>query len=119
MAEALHQLTGFPVRCIDFAGGTHAFVLSPDEEVLDIHGKMAWPKFLEFLVAEQLLPRDAVTAGRVIHRDVSELAQSILWRHAGYKPPSQTAIRQAIAAARNHPNLRGFLPEKPKSKSAS
>lgn len=119
MAEALHRLTGWPVRCIDFATCVHAFVLSPDNEVLDIHGLTPWPAFLDFLAAEAVLPKEAVAAGRVVHQDVTAAAESGKWRYWGYKPPSETAIRKAMAVARRHPNVKDALPPQGRARKAS
>ena len=104
MAEALSRLTGFPVRCIDFGNCTHAFVVSPSGAVLDIHGLMSWSDFLAFLVADGVLPAHAVAEGRVVAQELPN-PPPILWRHLGYKAPSETAIRQAMAVAKRHPNL--------------
>lgn len=104
MAEALHRLTGFPVRCIDFGNCTHAFALSPDLEVLDIHGRQPWNTFLTFMVTEGLLPAHAVDGGLVQAMEIPN-PPPILWRHLGYRIPSETAIKQAMAVALVHPNL--------------
>lgn len=87
MAEALHRLTGFPVRCIDFAGCTHAFVVSPNNDVLDIHGRMPWNDFLAFMVREGNLPKYAVADGLVQAEEIPN-PPSLLWLHASYKPPA-------------------------------
>ena len=104
MAEALSRLTGFPVRCIDVGNCTHAFVVSPSGAVLDIHGLMSWSDFLAFLVADGVLPAHAVAEGRVVAQELPN-PPPILWRHLGCKAPSETAIRQAMAVAKRHPNL--------------
>lgn len=105
MAEALHRLTGFPIRYIDFGGLAHAFVLSPEGDVLDIHGRMTWPAFLTFLVTTGQVPAEVVH--RVEHHAyaAAELENSIYWRHRGFKPPSRSAIQKAVTVAQRHPNL--------------
>jgi len=105
LAEALHNITGYPKGCIDFGGFVHAFVVSPDDEVLDIHGKMAWPDFLAFLVKEKVLPEHAVREGRIQLEGMPDEATMRVWVHYGYKPPSKTAIRNATRVAKQHPNL--------------
>lgn len=120
MAEALHRLTGFPVRCIDFGSFTHAFVLSPEADVIDIHGRQPWEGFLTFLVKTGALPARAVEEGLVQATEIPN-PPTILWRHGGYKPPSETAIRQAVSVARRHPNLidaLGISPRAPRRPSS-
>ncbi len=107
-ARALHRLTGFPERCIDFGSCTHAFVLAKDGDVIDIHGKTPWKEFLSFLVREGTLPKDAVEKGLVEHGEVPGDA-NIYWRHCGYKIPSESAIKEAMRVAKTHPNLAGKL----------
>lgn len=113
LAEALHRITGLPVRCIDFGNCTHAFVVTPANEVLDIHGRTPWADFLTFLVSEKCLPAHAVESGLVQHQPLVELEDSILWRDRGYRRPSETAVRRARAVALKHPNLAGALPASP------
>lgn len=108
MAEALHRLTGFPVRCIDFGSCTHAFVMSPAQEVLDIHGRMPWNEFLEFLVADGTLPAHALVPGCINAQAIPEPVP-VLWTHLGYRKPSETAVKNAMTVARRHPNLAGKL----------
>jgi len=112
LAEALRRITGFPVRCIDFGSCVHAFVVSPANEVLDIHGLTPWVQFLDFLVAERCLPPHAVEQGLVQHHAIAELEDSLLWREQGYKRPSETAVRRARAVALKHPNLASHLADK-------
>lgn len=107
MAEALSRLTGYPVRHIQFGSFAHAFVVSPDNEVLDIHGRRHWPEFLDFLVENKAFSQEEVEAGKIAHKSMEGVVDSILWRDWGYKPPSETAIKKAMAIARSHPNLRG------------
>lgn len=109
MAEALHRLTGFPVRCIDFGGFVHAFVVSPQDEVIDIHGKMPWNDFLSFLVDNNALPAHAVDGNQVVHETIPKPGADLFWIDRGYKPPSASAITKALAVARKHPNLSGVL----------
>lgn len=108
MAEALHRLTGFPIRCIDFGRCTHAFVVSPDNEVMDIHGVMHWNTFLAFMVAEGVLPAYAVADDLIQAQDVPNPPPT-LWLHMGYKVPSETAVKDAIAVVRTHPALASVL----------
>lgn len=105
MAEALHRLTGW---CIDFGACTHAFVVTPANEVMDIDGRVPWDAFLAFLVTEGCLPESTVSEGRVQMEDVPN-PPPILWRHWGCKAPSETAIKQAMTVARRPPNLAAEL----------
>lgn len=107
MAEALHRLTGYSPRYVECGNFVHAFVVSPEGDVLDIHGRAAWPEFLTFLVSSRVIEAEAVA--RIEHKAYSalELDANIYWRQRGFKPPSETAIRKAIAVARRHPNFVG------------
>lgn len=78
MAEALHRLTGFPVTCIEFGTCTHAFVVTPANEVMDIHGRAPWDAILAFLVTEGCLPGFAMFEDWGQMEDVPNLPL-ILW----------------------------------------
>jgi hypothetical protein len=105
MAEALGRITGLPVRCIDFGNCVHAFVVTPENEVIDIHGLTHWADFLAFLISEGCLPKHAAEPGIVEHKALADCEDSILWRDRGYKKPSESAISRARATAIKHPNL--------------
>lgn len=110
MALALSELTGFPVRCIDYGGCTHAFVQSPAGDVLDIHGKQSWAEFIAFLIRENCLPPHAVHPGIIVPEPLPEAGEEpASWRHFGYRPASRAAVIAAKKVARTHPNLFGVL----------
>jgi hypothetical protein len=99
MAKALHRLTGYQERCIDFGNYTHAFVVSESGSVLDVHGEHAWGEFLNFLVGEGAFSSEEVVLGKVAHMEIPG-DESIYWRHRGYKDPSETAIKRASSVAK-------------------
>ena len=110
MALAISNLTGHPVRCIDYGSCVHAFVQTPEGDVIDIHGRHTWASFLSFLVDEGCLPRHALAPGTVQPFPLPEpSAISIAWRHAGYKHPSAKQVAAAARVATSHPNLGGIL----------
>lgn len=104
MSAALHRLTGYPERCIDFGNCTHAFVVTASGAVLDVHGEHTWGEFLRFLVSEGSLLPESVASGKVKYMPIPG-EDSIEWRDRGYKPPTETAIRKAISVAKKHSNL--------------
>lgn len=107
MAQALHELTGHPVRHIDYGNLVHAFVVTPENEVIDIHGKHTWSAFLKLLVKEGGLPGHANEA--VVTHDPIPEPPSLLWLERGYSRPSAYAIERAKKVAKSHPNLIGVL----------
>lgn len=104
MAEALHQLTGHPIKCIDYGAFTHAFVLTPRNEVLDIHGLMPWNSFLQFLADQGCIPAHAASPSVIQPIDIPD-PPPIFWRHLGYTKPSKSKIAAAIKVAIDDPNL--------------
>ena len=110
MAQALAEITGLQTRCIDYGACIHAFVQDDDGSVIDLHGRHGWEEFIGFLVDQKCLPEHARQPGVVLAQPVPEPGkESVLWRHAGYKPPSASAIKAAAAVARRHPNMWGII----------
>jgi hypothetical protein len=99
LAQALSRITGYPQKIIDHGRLVHAFVMTPDGNFIDVHGKKTEEEFLDFLVKQGCLDASSVEQGYVRIEDFpSEIP--ILWRHAGYKPPSETAIKKAMPVAK-------------------
>lgn len=109
MSMALHRLTGYPERCIDFGNCTHAFVVTDAGTIMDIHGENTWDNFLTMLVKDGALSAESVALGKVKHIPIPG-DENIYWRHRGYKTPSESAIKKAISIAKKHPNLADVLP---------
>lgn len=104
LAKALHQVTGWDIRYIQWGGFAHAFVLSPDGNALDIHGLMPWETFQLLLIDAAKVPADAIADGRFAHEAFTpELEQNLTLLY-GYKAPSKSAIKQALREVRLHPN---------------
>lgn len=99
LAQALHRLTGYPVKHIDYGSLVHAFVVAPDGFVIDVHGKKSEQDFLDFLAKERCLPQGMVDQGLVRIEDFpSEIP--ITWLHFGYKQPSEAAIKKSMPVAK-------------------
>lgn len=98
LAQALSRLTGYPQKVINHGRLVHAFVMTPDGSLIDVHGKKSEKEFLDFLVQQGCLS-SSVDQGNVRIEDFpSEIP--ILWLHAGYKPPSESAIKKAMSVAK-------------------
>lgn len=106
LALALGELLSLEPRIIDFGSCVHAFVLTENQEVIDIHGKHSWDAFLQMLIAEKVLPPHACAPGMVTADPMPARGREpILWRHLGYRHPSKAAVAEASRVAMSHPNL--------------
>lgn len=104
MAQALHEITGLPIRCIDYGPLVHAFVVTENNEAIDIHGVHPWDEYIALLVAQRALPSHA-NAGVVQQLEMPD-EPPISWRDMGYKKPTRSAISKAKDVVARHPNLR-------------